>query len=462
MNTQLFDLFVQSWAMKSGVNTIESILSWIDERKRNLEIVIKKIPFEQCKNWTYDITTGTIHNSDNTFFSISGFCSKIGEMTIEQPIIIQNEIGYLGILCRPIQGVLHFLMQAKVEPGNINAIQISPTIQATKSNFTQKHGGNSPAYLNYFLDAQPFQIVVDQIQSEQSSRFHKKRNRNIIVLLEEESDIPVLPSHRWMTLGQIKALMRFDNLVNMDTRTVISCIPYLLMNHSSDMITKYDNMICDTVLLKSIFTPPDLKSFVNIFSKMNNYKMFHDDNAGLIDLFSMTQWKMENDAFTFNFHSSFKIVFCDISIEGREVQQWCQPLFEAVGKCTFGLFCCDDENVRKFLIKMTPEIGCFDKIEIGPTIQKEPMSTFNDEVSTLFFSKTEKNEGILFDSVLSEEGGRFFHEENRNIIIIIDKNEISSISEDYLWCDFATINVLMQFNNCLNIQLRNLLSLLEI
>lgn len=104
----------------------------------------------------------------------------------------------------------HFLMRTKIEPGNVNCVQISPMIQASKSNFTQKHGGKKLPYLDYFLNAGKYEIVVDQIQSEQSSRFYKKRNRNIILRVEE--DIPLLSSHRWMTLGQIKRLMREDNL----------------------------------------------------------------------------------------------------------------------------------------------------------------------------------------------------------------------------------------------------------
>ena len=41
-------------------------------------------------------------------------------------------------------------MQAKIEPGNINKIQLSPTIQATKSNFTQKHGGRKTELFGIF------------------------------------------------------------------------------------------------------------------------------------------------------------------------------------------------------------------------------------------------------------------------------------------------------------------------
>ncbi|HGM3425452.1 TPA: NDP-hexose 2,3-dehydratase family protein [Clostridioides difficile] len=34
--------------------------------------------------------------------------------------------------------------------------------------------------------------------------------------------------------------------------------------------------------------------------------------------------------------------------------------------------------------------------------------------------------------------------------------------EGYLWIDYKSLNTMVQFNNCLNIQLRNLLSLLEV
>ena len=111
-------------------------------------------------------------------------------------------------------------MQAKIEPGNVNCVQISPTLQATKSNYSQIHKGKQPLYLDYFVNASPDQIILDQLQSEQGARFLRKRNRNIIIKVEE--DVEEHDDFRWMTLGQIKELMRYDNMVNMDTRTVLS------------------------------------------------------------------------------------------------------------------------------------------------------------------------------------------------------------------------------------------------
>ena len=52
--------------------------------------------------------------------------------------------------------------------------------------------------------------------------FYKKRNRNIIIQTEE--NIKIHEDFNWLTLGQIKFFTQYDNLVNMDTRTVISAI----------------------------------------------------------------------------------------------------------------------------------------------------------------------------------------------------------------------------------------------
>ena len=70
------------------------------------------------------------------------------------------------------------------------------------------------------------------------------------------------------------------------------------------------------------------------------------------------------------------------------------------------------------------------------------------------------NEGILYDHLLSEEGGRFYHEQNRNIILEINKDELRFLPDGYFCVDLKTLNNLVQINNVLNIQLRNMLPLL--
>ena len=68
----------------------------------------------------------------------------------------------------------------------------------------------------------------------------------------------------------------------------------------------------------------------------------------------------------------------------------------------------------------------------------------------------------MLDVMLSEEGGRFYHEQNRNVIMEVDKEKLGELPEGYFWVSYSSLNYLVQVNNCLNIQLRNLLSLLEV
>ena len=68
----------------------------------------------------------------------------------------------------------------------------------------------------------------------------------------------------------------------------------------------------------------------------------------------------------------------------------------------------------------------------------------------------------MFDHLLSEEGGRFYHEQNRNVLMKVKPNEVPQLPNGYFWVDYHTLNELVQVNNTLNIQLRNLLSLLEV
>ena len=454
---------MNSWLTKEGVNSTEVLIKWINEQNRSLEVKIERISLEDSNFWFFDKHSGLIRNKNNSFFSISGIQQyQKDDLLIEQPIIIQNEIGFLGIIFQKINGVLHFLMQAKIEPGNINKVQISPTIQATKSNFTQKHGGKRPNFLDYFIEAKPNQTLVDQIQSEQSSRFFKKRNRNVILNLDKHITVP--PTHKWMTLGQIKELMRYDNLVNMDTRTVLSCIPFSLIDTEKRGLEEIENRCNDKTLLRSISGAASQPILTDIYHTFNNYKMFSEIYTRLVGLDSLKNWHMENNRFICEGPFPFRLIFCDISIEGREVVNWTQPLFEAQGIATFGLISCEDNGIKKFLVKAKPEIGCLDGIELGPTVQHEVTHERDeDEITSLFYEKLSSSKGVRVDVLLSEEGGRFYHEQNQNVIIEIQKNEIpSDLPQGYFWSDYKTLNTLTQVNNCLNIQLRNLLSLLEV
>jgi len=450
--------FIKSLKTVKTYNKTENLLNWINEKNNNTYVNIKEIKLEDSNYWFYDKKEGSIRNKNNSFFSIKGIEKyEQGNLLESQPIIVQDEIGYLGIITSKINGVLHFLMQAKIEPGNINKVQISPTIQATKSNFLQKHGGRKPSFLEYFINFEKNEIVADQIQSEQSSRFYKKRNRNVILYVEDH--IKESENFRWMTLGQIKELMKYDNLINMDARTVLSCIPYSDLNGES-FIKDKNNIFINQLSLKV-----DQEKIKEIYHSLNNKKMFNNCSTRLVDLYSLNNWGIKQRRFQdIENKYPFEVMFADITIQGREVSHWTQPLFRAKEKATFGLIFFEDEGIIKFIIKEKSEIGCFDYVELGPTIQKEFNERYEDNIEKLFKQNLIKNTGIIIKVLLSEEGGRFYQEQNLNIIMKIDKKELNNniIPKEYHIIDFITLNKMIQTNNLINIQLRNLISLLEV
>ena len=76
------------------------------------------------------------------YFSIQGIKYK----NSYSGILNQPEVGVLSNFMTIHNGIAYFLVQFKEEPGNINKIQLSPTIQATKSNYSRVHGGSLPQY----------------------------------------------------------------------------------------------------------------------------------------------------------------------------------------------------------------------------------------------------------------------------------------------------------------------------
>ncbi|MDE6314624.1 MAG: NDP-hexose 2,3-dehydratase family protein [Lachnospiraceae bacterium] len=455
---------LRSWRNKDGnVNTTKEVKEWIEKLNKETFVDIKECKISDSTFWFYDDYNGEILNRKRSFFSIKGMRNFVDDKFVcEQPMIIQPEIGYLGIICKEIQGELNFLMQAKIEPGNVNCVQISPTIQATKSNFTRAHGGKLPTYFEYFENSGKYQVIYDQIQSEQSARFYKKRNRNMIMVITDE--IPVFANYKWMTLGQIKELMKIDNLVNMDTRTVLSGIPLVTSRYTPEELSEIKEYFLDKALYYSAFESEMAEDLSKIYQYINNYKMFHEVKVKPVPLNELVDWQVDDDGVTCKKDANFRVRFYDIAISGREVQEWTQPLFQAMGQATFGLFTCVEHGIRKFLVHAKPEIGSFDKIELSPSIQQEPIEAGKKPniVEQIFHRALEQKKGVLLDVMLSEEGGRFYHEQNRNLIVEVEKEELRELPTGYFWVNYSTLNYLIQVNNCLNIQLRNLLSLLEV
>ena len=462
-------IFLVSALSVSGCNqSIDDVIEWIKHQNEKINLSIKKVPFSYLKEWEFSAKNRNLRHKTGKFFSIDGIEVKTnwnGFTSWSQPIINQPEVGYLGFITKEFRGVLHFLVQAKIEPGNINHVQLSPTVQATKSNYTQVHRGNKPKYLDYFIKASKNQIVLDQLQSEQGARFLSKRNRNIIIKIEE--DIIVEDNFIWLTLGQIKELMKIDNLVNMDTRTVISGISYGNFTKKEFEFIKIinlniaENSLSRKFLISTLVINNSLHSNVELISWITQKKFNHQLEIKLVSLASLKEWLIGNNSIEHSEKKYFKVIGVEVLIENREVTNWTQPMIEPVqtGLCAF--VCKEINGILHLAVQAKLECGNYDIIELAPTVQcltDNYKNSINGKLPFLDFVLNSTKDQIVYDSLQSEEGGRFYREENRNMIVIAGKEINLKLPKDYIWMTLNQLQTFVTYNNYLNIQARNLLS----
>ena len=450
---------------------------WLQARKDAVKVRIDKIRFDELQKWGFREGSGNLAHDSGKFFSIEGIAvdtNRAHTKSWTQPIINQPEIGFLGIIVKEIDGILHFLMQAKIEPGNINFVQLSPTLQATKSNYSRVHEGNAPHYLEYFqaIKNGKHTVLLDQLQSEQGARFLRKRNRNIIIRVDE--DVQALDDFCWLTLGQIQNLLQFDNLVNMDTRTVISGIGY--GNYQAEVVDFFTILQTSEhkartfesgMLLSAIENAYHLHHMEEIISWFTGLKSDYELSVESIGLKQLADWVITDHEIHHKDHKYFKVIAVRAEIENREVMAWTQPLVESVQEGIIAFIVKRINGVFHFLVQAKLEAGNLDLLELAPTVQcltgnyRKGHNEYEPPFLEYVLKHQEDKEKVRVKSLQSEEGGRFFKEQNKNLIIEAGEEFPQDVPENYCWMTLNQLKTFIQYNNYLNIQARSLISTIK-
>lgn len=211
---------------RNAFHTTDELRTWIDEIRSSSPITLQRKNIQDLRGWQVDGETGEIFHDSGEFFRIIGVGISNSSREVsgwDQPFIYQREAGILGILRARFDGVWHYLLNAKAEPGNTLLYQISPTLQATYSNLKTAHGGRVPRFSEFFLEtgAAPRRVIYKQWLAEDGGRFYLKSNLNMLVEVEAE-DLPEIPDeYRWFTLSQVKELLREDNYINPHVRGIL-------------------------------------------------------------------------------------------------------------------------------------------------------------------------------------------------------------------------------------------------
>ncbi|MYW06296.1 NDP-hexose 2,3-dehydratase family protein [Streptomyces sp. SID3343] len=433
--------------------------TFLKEREAASLFRVEEVPLGSLASW--HLGDGLRHSSGR-FFGIEGLCVRTNFGTTRQwcqPIIVQPEIGVLGILVKRINGVHHFLMQAKMEPGNSSLVQYCATVQATPSNYQRVHGGRATPYLDYFLTPGTRVVLFDQLLSEHSSWYLYKRNRNMIVEIPAHEEVPIADDFTWLTLGQLRHLLAQGNRVNMNARTVLASILYAVPGtphgtgsastaFHADIVRSHQRHASDGEVASAMTWLIDQKARFSLDVKR-------------ISLRDMTGWVCDEESIRHDEGHYFRIVGLSVGATSREVGTWEQPMLRPNPGNVVCFVCRRHRDTLQFLVQAMAQPGATDRVELAATVQLTPGNYHGpQDLPPLADLLDSDPSWVVVDAVQSEDGGRFRHADTRNLVIQVPDDHPIEAPANYRWMSLGLLNRVMRLGYYVNVEARSLMACL--
>ncbi len=388
----------------------QKIKKWLKKQKKSHQLKTKIIKLSDINKWEFN--NSNICHKSKKFFKIVGIkvLTNFNKKNWDQPIIVQNEVGILGIIKNT--KTKKYLLQGKVEPGNINKFQLAPTVQATKSNYSRVHGGKKVPYINYFLKAKN---ILKSQQSEQGFRYLNKFNSNI--LLKISKTIKIKPEFYWFNKNEIKELIKIKNIINMDTISVFSS--FILKVKKNYQVNS----------LKKIYK----------WIKINNKKFYM--KTKIVDLIKLKDWNYNLTNIKHKMNKHFAIIGVNVNANKREINNWSQPIIRGKKMAFAGFIKSKFNNTEHYLCRYVLKPGLRSAI-ISCTVNTSDIKNYSKNynldvneknfIKNYFFSKYSKK-NIIFDNILSDEGGRFYQCQIRYMVSMVLNPKSIKIPKNYIW-----------------------------
>ena len=174
-----------------------------------------------------DYGVGNLFNIQRAF-NIIGVNVNFNDWEVKswsQPLIQPRSIGLCAFLIKEFNGVYHFLVQGKLECGNLDMVELAPTVQCMpdKNELTIN---NRDAFIDYVMNADQSQIRYDVLHSEEGGRFYHYQNRYVVVEIDSNTDVPENENFIWVSFRQLTLFLQFSNTVNIHARSIIAMLSF--------------------------------------------------------------------------------------------------------------------------------------------------------------------------------------------------------------------------------------------
>jgi len=317
----------------------------------------------------------------------------------------------------------------------VNNVQLSPTVQATRSNYLRKHGGKKTNYLEFFTKKRSGTTVLNKTKlSEQGTRYFEKFNKNILIDIKKKK-LNKYSNYIWVNKQNLIQAVKKKNFLNMDTISVFSnSIKRNRIDNPKNNIKK--------ILKKLIYFKRK--------NKISKKKIFFKD---------LKNWVLSKNKIFDSKKLFFSILALKINTNSREVKKWHQPIISDHSMSFNGFFLKKINNTNHYLLQMVQEQG-FNLPKFTSTVCIKNFSKKNI-YSKNYISRFNDKKNFKMDIINSDEGGRFYRNEIRNVICEIKINQKFNLKSNYIWASHNQIIDLIR-RNLLSIEARNLFACFNI
>ena len=184
-----------------------------------------------------------------------------------------------------------------------------------------------------------------------------------------------------------------------------------------------------------LITNKKLKSW--IFKNDKKYFL----KCTIISLQRLKEWIYIKKEIIHKKRKHFSIIGVNIKTKEREISTWSQPIVKGKDKAFAGYIIKKFNNTNHYLCRYILKPG-LKKSAITCSVNTSDIKNYKTDTNLINFQKKLLNKIFLnskyktnkiFDNILSDEGGRFFHCQIRYVATLIDEDFNFKLPETYMW-----------------------------
>ena len=181
-----------------------------------------------------------------------------------------------------------------------------------------------------------------------------------------------------------------------------------------------------------------------------------------IPLADVSGWVHENGMISHRDNRHFTVRGMAVEASNREVAGWSQPMIAPRGEGVVAFLSKRIRGTLHLLVQARTEAGASDSVEMAPTAQCIPddLRHLPEDRWPPFLAEvlSAPADRIRFDCVQSEEGGRFYHAQNRYLLIERPEDGDLEVPEDFVWMTLRQLLGFVRYSNYLTVEARTLIA----